>query len=511
MQIAFAASEMTPFAKTGGLADVAGALPLVLAGLGHRVTAFIPKYRVIVNERHHLIRRPEEIRVAMGDRTQTARLWEGQRGGVRTILLDHEGFYGRQGLYQEDGEDFPDNAERFIFFSRGILEALRVLNWEPHVIHCHDWQTSLIPVYLKTVYAKEPFFADIASVLTIHNLAVQGLFAAEVFAVTGRPDERFTAAVMEYWGKVNFLKAGLVCADVLTTVSRKYSHEIQTPDFGCGLDGVVRQRSADLYPVLNGVDYQDWDPRTDPYLVATYSSKDLTGKEACRRDLQEVMGLPVREDVPLLGTISRLTSQKGIDLITEIADDLLNLDLQMVVLGTGEVEMERTFQSLQHKYPDKLAARIGFDVALSHKIEAGADILLMPSRYEPCGLNQMYSLAYGTIPVVRATGGLDDTITPFNPFVGIGNGFKFQEINSVELLRTIRRAIAFFRQREVWNRLVQNAMAANFSWERPAREYERIYWKALAHRRRSEKVGHLQFPSFAGFSGNSSKFDPGHA
>ena len=485
MRIAFAVSEMTPFAKTGGLGDVGGALPRVLAGMGHQLIGFLPKYRVIDMEKHHLIKRPEEIRVPMGDRTEAASLWEARRGDVRIIFLDHPGYYDRDGLYQENAEDHPDNAERFIFFSRGILEALRVLDWRPDVIHCNDWQTGLIPAYLKTVYRDDPFFAGMASLLTIHNLAYQGVFPAELFSLTGLPAEVFTPAGMEFWGRKNCLKAGLVYADILNTVSPKYAQEIQTPEHGCGLDGVLRQRAADLYGVLNGVDYDEWNPRTDPYIAAPYAAEDLTGKALCKRDLQEVMALPARPDVPLLGVISRLAHHKGIDLVAEMAPQLLSHDVQLVLLGTGDVWLEQALLDLGRQFPDQMAVRTGFDVGLSHKIEAGADIFLMPSRDEPCGLNQMYSLAYGTIPVVRATGGLDDTIIPFDPGTGTGNGFKFHDANAGELLRAVLAAIRFFRQPDAWVRLVQNAMAADYSWERSAKEYERLYRLALERRRES--------------------------
>ncbi len=483
MRIVFASSEMTPFARTGSLGDVAGSLPVTLAKLGHELVVFLPKYKVIRVEKHRLVRRPERIQVPLGHGVEEGELWERELNGVRVLFLGHEGFYGRAGLYQEEGEDYPDNAERFIFFCRGILETLRVLGWTPEIIHCNDWQTSLIPAYLKTVYRKESLFTGVATLLAIHNLGYQGLFPAETFPLTGLPPELFTPRGMEFWGKVNFLKVGLVYADLLTTVSSRYSQEIQTPEFGYGLDGLLRERAADLFGILNGVDYQDWNPRTDPYLVVNYSSEELKGKAACKRDLQEVMGLPSRGEVPLLGVISRLAYQKGIDLIAQIAEDLLILDLQIVLLGRGEVEMERTFQSLQQKFPSKLGVRIGFDVALSHKIEAGADTFLMPSRYEPCGLHQMYSLAYGTIPIVRATGGLDDTITPFDPITGTGNGFKFLHADPEELLQTIRRAIALFRQKVLWTRLMQNAMTTDFSWERSAREYVRLYQLALERRK----------------------------
>ena len=483
MRVAWVASEMTPFAQTGGLGDVAGALPAVLAGLKHQVSAFLPKYRIIDLERHLFTSRPEEIRVPLGDRTEVARLWEGQREGVRVILLDHDGFYDREGLYQEKGVDYPDNAGRFIFFSRGVLEAVKVLDLQPDVIHCHDWQSGLIPAYVKTVYGSDPYFADIASLLTIHNLGYQGVFPAAVFPLTGLPGDLFTPGGVEFWGKVNFLKAGLVFADLVSTVSLTYSQEIQTPEFGHGLDAVLRQRAGDLSGVLNGVDYQDWNPRTDPYLAGTYSPEDLASKAACKRDIQEMMGLPTRADVPLLGIVSRLAYQKGIDLIVATAERLLSLDVQMVLLGTGDVELERALQNLHRRFPDRLAVQIRFDVALSHRILAGADIVLIPSRYEPCGLNQMYGLAYGTIPVVRATGGLHDTIIPFDPRAGTGNGFTFSKAEAGDLLEAVRRAIALFHDKAAWERLMKNAMAADFSWERPASEYERLYRLAVERRR----------------------------
>jgi starch synthase len=474
---------MTPFAQTGGLGDVAGALPAVLAGRNHQVTAFLPKYRTIDLARHRFASRPEKIHVSLGDRTEVAGLWEGERGGVRVILLDHDGFYDREGLYQEKGRDYPDNAERFIFFSRGVLEAVKVLDLQPDVIHCHDWQSGLIPAYVKTVYGSDPYFADVASLLTIHNLGYQGVFPAAVFPLTGLPEDLFTPGGVEFWGKVNFLKSGLVFADLLNTVSVTYSQEIQTPEFGYGLDAVLGQRATDLFGVLNGVDYQDWNSRTDPYLVGAYSSEDLTGKAACKRNIQEIMGLPARAEVPLCGVVSRLAYQKGIDLVVATAERLLSLDVQMVLLGTGDPELERALQDLHRRFPDRLGVRMRFDVALSHKIMAGADIVLIPSRYEPCGLNQMYALAYGTIPVVRATGGLRDTIIPFDPGGGTGNGFTFTRAEADDLLEAVRHAIALFRDKAAWGRLMANAMAADFSWERPAREYERLYHLALERRR----------------------------
>lgn len=483
VRVAWVAPEMMPYAKTGGLGDVAGALPVVLAGLGHEIVACLPRYRAINPGAHALTPLAEEIRVPVGARGEAGRLWEGRSDGVRVVLLEHAGFYGRDALYQEKGRDYPDNAERFIFFCRGVLEALRALAWKPDVIHCHDWQSGLVPAYLKTVHGADPFFADVASLFTVHNLGYQGLFPPETFSLTGLPGHLFTPAGIEFWGKVNFLKAGLVCADLLNTVSPAYSREIQTPEFGHGLDPLLRHRAADLYGVLNGVDYSEWNPRSDTHLVAHYSAEDLGGKAACKRDVQVVVGLPPRADVPLLAVISRLAHQKGIDLVAAIAGALFRMDLQMVVLGTGEADLERAIGRLQEEYPDKCAVRIGFDLALSHKIQAGADILLMPSRYEPCGLNQMYSLAYGTVPIVSATGGFADTIVPFDPASGTGNGFLFARTDVGDLLRTVRRAVRLFRDRDRWMRLVQNGMAADFSWERPAKEYERLYRLAVERRR----------------------------
>ncbi|MGH7424115.1 MAG: glycogen synthase, partial [Candidatus Methylomirabilales bacterium] len=301
--------------------------------------------------------------------------------------------------------------------------------------------------------------------------------------LTGLPGDLFTPGGVEFWGKVNFLKAGLVFADLLSTVSLTYSQEIQTLEFGYGLDAVLRQRAGDLSGVLNGVDYQDWNPRTDPYLVGTYSPENLAGKAACKRAIQEMVGLPTRAAAPLLGVVSRLAYQKGIDLIVATAERLLSLDLQIVMLGTGDVELERALQNLHRRFPDRLAVQIRFDVELSHKVVAGADMVLIPSRYEPCGLNQMYGLAYGTIPVVRATGGLRDTIIPFDPGAGTGNGFTFNKAEAGDLLQAVRLAIALFHDKAVWGRLMKNAMAADFSWERPAREYERLYRLAVERRR----------------------------
>lgn len=483
MHVLLVSSEVVPFAKTGGLADVAGALPRALAGLGVEVTVALPRYRSIDGARFGFRKVLDGVRVPVGDRQETLAVFEAPMPGARALLLGHEGFFGRDGLYQEKGQDFPDNAERFTAFARGLLEAVRLLGLAPDLLHCNDWQTGLIPSYLKTLYAGDPALGRAATLFTIHNLGYQGLFPAEQFRVTGLPWELFHWQGLEFYGKVSFLKAGLVHADCLSTVSRRYSQEIQTPEFGAGLEGVLRERAADLYGILNGVDTEEWNPATDKHLAAHYSRADLSGKAACKADLQKAMGLPVRPEVPVLGVISRLADQKGVDLVAASAEALLAEGTQVVLLGTGDPKLEAAFTALQQKQPTRAGVRIGFDVALSHKIEAGADLFLMPSRYEPCGLNQMYSLLYGTIPVVRATGGLDDTVTPFDPKSGRGNGFKFAEATPAALLAAVREALACYWSRALWRRLVQNAMAADFSWTRSAKEYVQVYRRAIAKQR----------------------------
>jgi starch synthase len=483
MHVLLVSSEVVPFAKTGGLADVAGALPRALASLGIEVTVALPRYRQIDGARFGLRKVHDGIRIPVGERQELLTVFEAPVPGGRALLLEHEGFFGRNGLYQDKGQDYPDNAERFTAFARGVTEMVRALGLTPDVLHCNDWQTGLIPPYLKTLYAGDPVLGKAASLFTIHNLGYQGLFPAERFSVTGLPRGLFQWRAMEFYGRVNFLKGGLVYADCLSTVSRRYSQEIQTPEFGAGLEGVLKERAADLYGILNGVDTEEWSPATDKHLAARYSRDDLGGKAICKADLQRTMGLPVRPDVAVLGVISRLADQKGIDLVAASAEELLAEGTQLVLLGTGDPKLEAAFTALQRARPSGAAVRIGFDVGLSHKIEAGADLFLMPSRYEPCGLNQMYSLLYGTIPVVRATGGLDDTIVPFDSKSGEGNGFKFTEATAEALLAAVREALACYRNRPIWHRVIQNAMGADVSWSRSAREYVQVYRRAIAKRR----------------------------
>jgi starch synthase len=482
MRILLASSEVAPFAKTGGLADVAGALPKALHALGHDVRVVLPKYRAVDAARHGLRLVLPKLAVPIAWTVEDAAVWQGFIDDVPVYFVQHDEFYDREGLYQIAGRDHPDNDVRFAFFSRAIIELSQALDIVPDVYHCNDWQTGLVPTYLRTVLRDAPTLQGTGVLFTVHNLGYQGLFRPAALAAANLGADLFTPFGLEFFGKVNFLKAGLVWSDLITTVSRKYSQEIQTEEFGCGLEGVLRARRTDVHGILNGIDYAEWHPAKDRYLPATYSADHLDGKAACKEDLQQRMGLPVRADVPLLGVISRLAAQKGIDLIAEALDDLFALDTQLVLLGTGEPALHEAFQAARAKHPERLGLTLGFDVALSHMIEAGADIFLMPSRYEPCGLNQMYSLAYGTVPVVRATGGLDDTIEPVDPDTGRGTGFKFADASAEALLRTVRGAVALYRQPERWRRLMRNGMRADFSWERSARAYDERY-REIARRR----------------------------
>ncbi|MDE2059461.1 MAG: glycogen synthase GlgA [candidate division NC10 bacterium] len=488
MKILFVASEAAPFAHTGGLGDVAGALPKALGRFGHDVRLIMPLYQAVDARRHRLRIVASGFSVSAAAGPQAVDALEGNlSGGVPVYFVRHDPSFHRAGLYQTpSAEDYPDNAERFAMFCRAALEVCRRVNFQPEVLHAHDWQTALLPVYLKTTLRGDPFFRRTATVFTVHNLGYQGLFPPEVLPRLMLPRGLFTPAGLEFYGKGNLLKGGLLFADLLTTVSRRYSQEIQTADQGFGLDGVLRERRGDLFGVLNGIDPEEWNPTKDPHIAAHYTVNDLSGKARCKADLQHRLTLPVRATVPLLAVISRLAGQKGLDLLRDILKALMAVNVQLVLLGSGEKEIEAAFREAAAKHPSKLAVRIGFDLPLSHQIEAGADLFLMPSRYEPCGLNQMYSLAYGTIPVVRATGGLDDTIVQFDPVTGQGNGFKFEEASGAAFLQAIWQALALYREKALWPRLITNAMTADFTWDRSAREYERLY------RRAAEKKGGQQ-------------------
>jgi starch synthase len=485
MHIVFAASECVPFAKTGGLADVVGALPPELVKLGHEVTVYLPLYagvrRQIKGELKYAVR---SITIPFEYYNRFAGIVDGgKRAGVQFYFIDCPELFDREGLYGTVAGDYPNNWERFGLFCRAVLEAAKLLG-VPEVFHVHDWQAALIPVYLRTTYDSDPLLKNAGVVLTIHNAADQGAFQPATTERLLFPWEIFTMDKLEQFDNFNFLKGGLVYSDILTTVSRKYAEEIQTPEFGNQLDSVLRGRAAVLRGILNGVDYAQWNPATDANLVAHYTPENLAGKRECRADLLRAFGLEqVKDSTPVIGIVSRFALQKGFDLVEQIAGRLSELDVAVVALGSGEPVYEKFFRDWAFWNKANVAVRIGYDDALAHKIEAGADMFLMPSLYEPCGLNQIYSLKYGTVPVVRATGGLDDTIEEWDPKQGTGTGFKFKGMRAEGLRDAIDRALAAFEDKEGWKKLMLNGMARNYSWEQPAREYTAVYEEAAKKRK----------------------------
>lgn len=484
MRVLFASSEVAPFSKTGGLADVSSALPKALARAGVDVRVVTPLNRA-VKAGGWALREAGRVEVVVGMLRGEARLWEAEdpSGAPRVWFVEHAPYFDRPGLYGEGGQDYPDNLERFAFFCRAVLAWLDRTDWKPHVVHCNDWQTALVPVYLRTCGRAD--WDGIATVLTVHNLAYQGLFPADRFSVLGLPDHLFDPEYLEFWGQVNLLKGGLVFADILNTVSETYSKEIQTPELGCGLDALLGQRAADLYGILNGVDYSVWDPRNDPYLPARYGPEDLSGKTVCKAALQPEVGLREEPRVVLFGMVSRLVEQKGVDLVVACADRFPDSGAQLVLLGTGEPRYEAQLREAERRHPGWVAVRIGFDERLAHWIEAGCDAFLMPSRYEPSGLNQLYSLRYGTVPVVRRTGGLADSVVDATPEAlerGTANGFVFEEYSVEAFWGAVSRALAAYRDPAVWGRLVRAGMAADFSWECAATRYLDLYRLARSKR-----------------------------
>jgi starch synthase len=488
MHIVFAASECVPFAKTGGLADVVGALPPELVKLGHEVTVYLPLYarvRPLLGEGNggKLREVVRSITIPFRFYNRFASIVDGgRRDGVQFYFVDCPELFDRAELYGTAAGDYADNAERFALFCRSVVEASKLLG-VPEVFHVHDWQAGLIPVYLRTTYAEDPALRGVAVVLTIHNAAYQGKFPPATTEQLLFPWNLFTMDKLEQFDRFNFLKGGVVYSDLLTTVSKRYAEEIQTPEFGEQLDGILHVRTADLRGILNGVDYARWDPAVDHNLAAHYSPEHLEGKRACRADLLHAFGLEaVADDVPVIGLVSRFATQKGIDLISRIAEDLVSRDVVVTALGSGEPIYENFFRGWAFRHPGSVAVRVGYDDALSHKIEAGADMFLMPSRYEPCGLNQIYSLKYGTVPIVRATGGLDDTIDEWDPDAETGTGFKFSGLAPQDFMAAIDRAFEAFQDKDAWTKLMRNGMAQDYSWEGPAREYAEVYEEAARRR-----------------------------
>lgn len=475
MKVLMVSSEVFPLAKTGGLGDAVSSLAATLARFGTQVSLVMPAYRSTLAS----LRDAQELkhkyhgRVA-GRLIKATVLKTSLAENLPVYLIAGGDYFDRPGLYGTSEGDYPDNAERFVFFARAALDlAQQTGPWD--LVHCHDWQSALVPVFKQAQKHFYPGLAETKDLLTIHNLAYQGIFPASLWGILDLPHFYFGLPYLEFFGNINFLKGGIVFADALTTVSKTYAREITTPEYGCGLDGVIRSRQERLVGILNGVDYQEWNPETDPHIKQNYGPHNIRGKRLCKIDLQTIFGLPERAQAPLLTMVSRLVDQKGLDIFLEVIEEILRFDLQLVILGTGEQKYENRLVELALKYPSQLGVMTEFDNKLAHKIEAGADLFLMPSKFEPCGLNQMYSLKYGTIPIVRATGGLDDTIEDFDPLRMRGNGIKFPVYSGSALLEAVKRSLALYNNRKVWNHLVKDAMRADFSWDSSARQYARLY------------------------------------
>ena len=488
INILYVVAEAVPFAKTGGLADVAGALPQTVKELGHEIRIMMPKYASFSERkfRVHDVIRLREINIPIRGTCITSSVKSAfissSKVKVQVYFLANDKYYGRDGIYvnPHTKKEYSDNDERFIFFCKGTLETLKKLGWRPDIIHCNDWHTGLIPAYLKTIYKDDPFFKNIKTIFTIHNLAYQGIFPKESFDKSDLPSSIFTPDGVEFHGKFNFMKAGIVYADIINTVSEKYAQEIRTKEeFGFGLEKLLNKRKNDLYGIINGVDYNVWSPQTDEFIPTKYSAATISKKVENKKALLQKYNLKFDENIPVIGIISRLADQKGFDLIGDIVNELMSLDIQMVVLGTGEKRYHELFQKIHNKYPDKFGVYLGFSESLAHLIEAGSDMFLMPSRYEPCGLNQIYSLKYGTVPIVRATGGLDDTIENVDEKSGTGTGFKFNKYDSKELLKTIKKAIKVYQDKKIWTKIMKNGMSKDFSWSNSAKKYIALYKKLI--------------------------------
>lgn len=471
-KILFVSSEVYPFAKTGGLADVSCSLPKVLSKIGYEIAISLPLYETFPSG--FSLKKIREVRVFVGEKMESGFMYESSLGAIPVFLIAQKDYFDREYLYGDENGDYPDNAERFSFFCRGILSGIKDIGWKPQIIHCNDWQTALIPLYLKNFYSKDDSFKETGTLFTIHNLAYQGVFSKEKLKFIGLGEEFFTMDKLEFYGKINIMKSGLIFSDLLNTVSPTYSREIQTPEFGMGLDGVLRERSRELYGILNGIDYEVWDPSRDRELVKNYSTENLQGKKENKKFLQRESSLP-QDNLPVIGFVSRLTQQKGIDLIAESIDVLSKLPLQFVLLGKGEKRYEEILIKMAKKYSQKIKVYIGFDPLLAKRIYTGADFFLMPSLYEPCGLGQMISLRYGTIPIVRKTGGLADTVEEFDSFTEKGNGFLFEKYSSSHMIEAIKRAIKLYENKDKWEKLIKNAMKQDFSWDKSAKEYIKLY------------------------------------
>ncbi len=482
LKVLFLSPEAVPFAKTGGLADVAGALPAALKQLGADVRLVLPLYRVVREGDFQMRALLHDLKIPLGKGKLAADVLEAKTSDdIPVYLIERDDMYDRPNLYGNARGDYYDNLERFTFFAHASLRIAEALSFKPDVIHCHDWQTGLVPALLKGPYAGESTRDGTPSVFTIHNIGYQGIFPDEKLTVTGLPkSDFFHAEGMEFWGEMSLLKAGIVYSEAITTVSPKYAEEIQTPEYGMGMEGVLKHRSAFLHGILNGVDYRLWDPARDSQIAVKYSAQEMQGKGHCKQALIAEMDLdPSLQERPLLAMISRLDAQKGLDLVVKILGKILARGVGLVVLGSGDERIQQAIQKAAKNNPGRVALFIGFNEPLAHRIMAGADIFLIPSRYEPCGLTQMYALKYGTVPVVRSTGGLDDTIVQFDPKKGKGNGFKFSPYKPASFLAAIQEAVDLYQNAGAWKKLVNNGMEEDFSWDRSAQRYLELYHRVI--------------------------------
>jgi starch synthase len=498
VNVIFASSEVTPLSKTGGLADVSGALPGALAKLGHQVTVVTPAYRQAKQSGVPIETLDIQLEIPIGSKVVTGKLLRCQLpgSGASVILVEQDDYFDRDQLYQEDGQDYKDNCERFVFYCRALMELIRLLELPIDVIHCNDWQTGLLPALLRIEYEHARGYDEIVTVMTIHNMAYQGQFWHWDMLLTGLDWKYFNWRQMEFWGNLNLLKTGLTFADAVTAVSPRYAEEIQSQPMGCGLEGVLRQRRQDITGIINGVDYSIWNPETDPHLAANFDASHWqAGKAVCKAALQRELGLTESPQTPLLGFVGRLADQKGLDLLADVMQRWAGeQDVQWAILGTGDPRYHELLSNLVAEHPGRIGLSLAFSDALAHRIEAGVDMFLMPSRFEPCGLNQLYSLKYGSLPVVRATGGLADTVCDTNEATiaaGIANGFSFVDYEPHELEQTLSRAVAMYRdQPETWQRVVCNAMQQDWSWETSAGKYVDLYASLAARRANSrENIG----------------------
>jgi starch synthase len=471
VKVLFAVSECGPFAKSGGLADVAGSLPKELKKLGTDVRVILPKYSTIADQYKKRMKKVCEITVPVGWRNQYCGIEELKYKGITFYFIDNEYYFKRERLY-----GYYDDGERFAFFNRAVLESLVQLDFFPDVLHCHDWHSGIIPYLLRVEYYKRVGYGQIRTVFTIHNLQFQGVFPKEILVdLLGLTNESFQPQHLEFFGNVNFMKAALVAADKITTVSPTYREEIQTPEYGEKLDGLLRAREEDLLGIINGIDEDFYNPAKDPSIFKTFTVDDLKTKAANKLEVQKSFELPRNPETPLMVMISRLTKQKGLELVKCVIDDILQEDVQLIILGTGDVQFEEFFRKMAKEYPDQLKVHIGFDEGLAHKLYAGADLFLMPSKFEPCGLGQLIAMKYGAIPITRETGGLNDTVKSWNEFKEEGNGFTFRDFNAHDMLYTIRRAIHYYHHPHTWSRIVSIAMDKDYSWAQSAFEYSRLY------------------------------------